>query len=303
MTSRFDARDDQELDAGLEAARAALAANRCIVMPTDTVYGIAADAFSAQAVATLLAAKGRGRSMPPPVLIPQAATLDGLAVEVPDYARGLAEEFWPGALTLILHAQPSLTWDLGETRGTVALRVPDDEVARALLRTTGPLAVSSANRTGQPAADTAEAAFEQLGESVDVYLEAGPRPVAGAALSSTIIDCTLTPPRVVRQGALALEDLRTVVPGLLDINGEADPELTTTDTATEAEAEEPAPAEPAETAPQNPQPDSETGLGSGSRTGTVPGDGDVQGAQASGTNPVDANSRGGSEAGESARAS
>ena len=200
VTSRFDARTDQELDAGLEAARAALAANRCIVMPTDTVYGIAADAFSAQAVATLLAAKGRGRNMPPPVLMPQAATMDGLASDIPARARELAEAFWPGALTLILHAQPSLTWDLGETRGTVALRVPDDEVARQLLRATGPLAVSSANRTGNPAADTAEAAFEQLGESVEVYLEAGPRPVSGEALSSTIIDCTLTPPRVVRAG-------------------------------------------------------------------------------------------------------
>lgn len=219
MTSRFDAHDTIDLEAGLEAARTALAANRCIVMPTDTVYGIAADAFSAQAVATLLAAKGRGRSMPPPVLMPAMATMDGLATDVPLVARNLAEKFWPGALTLILPAQPSLTWDLGETRGTVALRVPDDEVARALLRTTGPLAVSSANRTGHPAAATAAEAFDQLGESVEVYLEAGPRPVSGEALSSTIVDCTLTPPRVVRAGALSLEELRTVAPELLDIDG------------------------------------------------------------------------------------
>lgn len=219
MTSRFDAHDSIDLEAGLEAARTALAANRCIVMPTDTVYGIAADAFSAQAVATLLAAKGRGRSMPPPVLMPAMATMDGLATDVPLVARNLAEKFWPGALTLILPAQPSLTWDLGETRGTVALRVPDDEVARALLRTTGPLAVSSANRTGHPAAATAAEAFDQLGESVEVYLEAGPRPISGEALSSTIIDCTLTPPRVVRAGALSLEELRTVAPELLDIDG------------------------------------------------------------------------------------
>ncbi|MFL4475271.1 L-threonylcarbamoyladenylate synthase [Paeniglutamicibacter sp. MACA_103] len=235
VTSRFDARDSQQLEAGLEAARAALAESRCIVMPTDTVYGIAADAFSAQAVATLLAAKGRGRNMPPPVLIPQAATMDGLAVDVPGFARELAAEFWPGALTLILHAQPSLTWDLGETRGTVALRVPDDEVARQLLRSTGPLAVSSANRTGNPAAATAEEAFGQLGESVEVYLEAGPRPISGEALSSTIIDCTLTPPRVVRAGALSLEALRVVVPDLLDGNEEPDAALAD-DTAPEPEA-------------------------------------------------------------------
>ncbi|WP_411733525.1 L-threonylcarbamoyladenylate synthase [Paeniglutamicibacter sp.] len=241
VTSRFDARDSQDLEAGLEAARAALAENRCIVMPTDTVYGIAADAFSAQAVATLLAAKGRGRNMPPPVLIPQAATMDGLAVDVPGFARELAAEFWPGALTLILHAQPSLTWDLGETRGTVALRVPDDEVARQLLRSTGPLAVSSANRTGNPAAATAEEAFEQLGESVEVYLEAGPRPISGDALSSTIIDCTLTPPRVVREGALSLEALRVVIPGLLDSDGQPDPETEASDAeaaGTDADADQ-----------------------------------------------------------------
>ena len=213
----------------MAAAQAALSEQRCIVMPTDTVYGIAADAFSAQAVATLLAAKGRGRNMPPPVLMPAIQTMDGLAVDVPADARALAEEFWPGALTLILQAQPSLTWDLGETRGTVALRVPDDEVARELLAVTGPLAVSSANRTGLQAAATAAEAFEQLGESVEVYLEAGHRPVAGEALSSTIVDCTLNPPRVVRQGALGLEALRVVVPGLLGL-GEEPPAAEAADT-------------------------------------------------------------------------
>lgn len=220
VTSRFDANDSQDRVAGLEAAKVALAAQRCIVMPTDTVYGIAADAFSAQAVSTLLASKGRGRNMPPPVLIPSIQTMDGLAISVPEDARALAEEFWPGALTLILLAQPSLTWDLGETRGTVALRVPDDEVARELLSVTGPLAVSSANRTGNPAATTAEEAFEQLGESVDVYLEAGVRPLSGESLSSTIVDFTRTPPRVVRQGALELEALRAVVPSLLGLGEE-----------------------------------------------------------------------------------
>lgn len=220
VTSRFDATDLENRNSGFDAAQEAISAQRCIVMPTDTVYGIAADAFSAQAVATLLACKGRGRNMPPPVLIPSAQTLDGLAIDVPASARALAEEFWPGALTLILHAQPSLTWDLGDTRGTVALRVPDDEVALGLLSRTGPLAVSSANRTGQPAASTAQQVFDQLGESVDVYLEAGSRPVTGGqSIGSTIIDCTLTPPRVVREGALSIQQLRVVVPELLDIDG------------------------------------------------------------------------------------
>ena len=99
----------------------------------------------------LLAAKGRGSDMPPPVLVPDARTVDGLATDVPDYARALVAAFWPGPLTIVLRAQPSLMWDLGETGGTVALRMPDDPVALALLREVGPMAVSSANRTGHPA--------------------------------------------------------------------------------------------------------------------------------------------------------
>lgn len=215
VSSRFDVSNETERAAGIAAARTALDAQRCIVLPTDTVYGIGADAFSAQGVAMLLAAKGRARTMPPPVLIAQLATLDGLAVDIPQFARDLAAAFWPGALTLILHAQPSLTWDLGETRGTVALRIPDDAMALDLIGQTGPLAVSSANRTGQPAALSADQAQQQLGESVDVYLDGGLRGAEGEALPSTIVDATLTPPRVVRQGAIPLEALREVVPELL----------------------------------------------------------------------------------------
>ncbi|GAA3682610.1 L-threonylcarbamoyladenylate synthase [Arthrobacter ginkgonis] len=220
VTSRFDCQNATEKTAGLEAARAAIAAKQCVVLPTDTVYGIAADAFSPQAVATLLAAKGRGRTMPPPVLIPRAATLDGLAIDVNDDARALAEAFWPGPLTLILRSQPSLTWDLGETRGTVALRIPDDALARELLEATGPLAVSSANRTGHSAAATAAEAEDQLGGSVEVYLEDGQRPVAGEPLASTIVDCTGEVPAVVRQGALPLDELRRVVPSVLGLREE-----------------------------------------------------------------------------------
>lgn len=190
-------------------------------MPTDTVYGIAADAFSPQAVATLLAAKGRGRSMPPPVLIQRLQTMDGLAADVSADARKLAGAFWPGGLTLIFHSQPTLTWDLGETKGTVALRMPDDRLALDLLTITGPLAVSSANRTGQPAAQTASDARAQLGEAVEVYLEAGFRPLAGTDASpSTIVDATGEVLRVVRQGAISLERLREVVPTILDLGEE-----------------------------------------------------------------------------------
>jgi L-threonylcarbamoyladenylate synthase len=222
VSTTFSVSNEQEHVEGIAAAKAALAEKRCIVLPTDTVYGIGADAFSAQGVAMLLAAKGRNRTMPPPVLIAQSATMDGLARDIPDEARKLAEAFWPGGLTLILHAQPSLTWDLGETRGTVALRVPNDETALELLGQTGPLAVSSANRTGNPAALNIEQALEQLGDSVDVYLDGGPRGEEGDdVLPSTIIDCTGQHLSVVRSGAISIEELRVVVPGILDLGQDA----------------------------------------------------------------------------------
>ena len=136
------------------------------MLPTDTVYGIGADAFDPDAVKALLEAKGRGREMPPPVLISSATTLDALATDVPGYVRALVEAFWPGPLTLVCTQQASLQWDLGDTRGTVAVRMPDHEVALELLERTGPMAVSSANLTGQPAATDAEQAEEMLGDSV-----------------------------------------------------------------------------------------------------------------------------------------
>ena len=170
-----------------------------VVIPTDTVYGIGADAFDPAAVAAVLEAKGRGREMPPPVLVPDARTVDGLARSIPDGARHLIEELWPGPLTIVLHAQPSLHWDLGETHGTVALRMPDDEVALEILRETGPLAVTSANRTGEPAATTVTDAAVQLGPSVAVYVDAGPRT---AQQPSTIIDFTGEHPQVLREGSL-----------------------------------------------------------------------------------------------------
>ncbi|WP_313823383.1 L-threonylcarbamoyladenylate synthase [Citricoccus sp.] len=213
MSLLIDCTTEAGLDEAIEAARRALANRECVVLPTDTVYGIGADAFSPQAVAVLLAAKGRGRAMPPPVLIGSTRVMDGLAVDVPQGARDLAEEFWPGPLTLILPAQPSLTWDLGETRGTVALRVPDDQVARELLQEYGPLAVSSANRTSLPAATTAQAAREMLGDTVSVYLDDGERTVSAP---STIIDCTVSPFRVVRHGALSHGELAAVVPDLVE---------------------------------------------------------------------------------------
>ncbi|HET9348312.1 MAG TPA: L-threonylcarbamoyladenylate synthase [Arthrobacter sp.] len=245
MTTSYDCTAAEQRAAGLEHAQRAIRDHKCVVFPTDTVYGIAADAFSPLAVTLLLASKGRSRKMPPPVLIPRLNALDGLATDVPAEARRLAEAFWPGGLTLILHAQPSLDWDLGETKGTVALRIPADDVAQDLLTLTGPLAVSSANRTGQAAALTAAEAEAQLAESVEVYLEGGPRPAEGAdALPSTIVDATAVPLRVVRQGAISLERLREVVPSVLGVGEE--PEAVE-DVATAAEAAV-VPAETAEPA-------------------------------------------------------
>lgn len=215
VTQLFDAQHPDQRSAATTKAAAAISQRELIVLPTDTVYGVGADAFSPQAVAVLLAAKGRSRQSPPPVLIGSPQVLDALAVNVPTTARQLAGAFWPGALTLIFQAQPSLTWDLGETRGTVALRLPNDELAQEILRQTGPLAVSSANRHGQPAATTVDQAQEALGEAVAVYINDGARAQQQA---STIVDCTVTPHRVLRSGAISIDELRNVVPEILDIN-------------------------------------------------------------------------------------
>lgn len=205
---RWDVRADPE--SAIDAAADAIARGRCIVLPTDTVYGIGADAFSADAVQGLLDAKQRGRDMPPPVLIADASLLRSLAAEVTPEAQALAEVFWPGALTLIVTAQPSLRMDLGDRGQTVAVRVPDHEFTRRLLRDTGPLAVSSANVSGRDAAMTIDEAEAQLGESVAVYLDDGP---AAAPVPSTIVDLTGVP-RILRQGRLTREQLGAVVPGL-----------------------------------------------------------------------------------------
>lgn len=205
---RWDVRADPE--SAIDAAADAIARGRCIVLPTDTVYGIGADAFSADAVQGLLDAKQRGRDMPPPVLIADASLLRSLAAEVTPEAQALAEVFWPGALTLIVTAQPSLRMDLGDRGQTVAVRVPDHEFTRRLLRDTGPLAVSSANVSGRDAAMTIDEAEAQLGDAVEVYLDDGP---AAAPVPSTIVDLTGVP-RILRQGRLTREQLGAVVPGL-----------------------------------------------------------------------------------------
>jgi tRNA threonylcarbamoyl adenosine modification protein (Sua5/YciO/YrdC/YwlC family) len=208
QAQRYRTSDEKEREAGIATAALAVQRGQLVVLPTDTVYGIGADAFDADSVRGLLAAKGRGREMPPPVLVSAPTTLDALAVGVPSYARALITELWPGPLTLVCRQQPSLQWDLGDTRGTVAVRMPDHEVALELLSRTGPLAVSSANRTGLPAATDADAAAAMLGTAVEVILDSGPTP---GSQPSTIVDVTGPVGRVLRLGAIPLERLNEIV--------------------------------------------------------------------------------------------
>jgi L-threonylcarbamoyladenylate synthase len=181
---------------------------RLVVLPTDTLYGLGADAFSSTAVRSLLAAKGRGPDMPVPVLVGSWTTIDGLVTTVPAAARELVEAFWPGGLSIVLPHAPSLTWDLGITRGTVMLRMPLHPVALELLRDVGPMAVSSANVSGQAPATMAHEALVQLGESVSVYLDGGPCRVG---VASTIVDFTADEPRILREGAVGVAEINAVL--------------------------------------------------------------------------------------------
>lgn len=247
-TTIRSAQDSATWGSALDEAVNAIGRAAVIVLPTDTVYGVGADAFNPAAVKALLAAKGRGRDMPPPVLVANVATMGALAIDIPAGATKLAEEFWPGGLTLILRAQPALAWDLGDTQGTVALRVPDHPTALALLTRTGPLAVSSANISGQPAALTADEAFEQLGNKIALYLDGGQAP---GQVSSTIIDATGPRLKVVREGAITLEQLRAItdVAGIEEdvhaTEGEAIEDAATEGGAIEGGAIEDKAAEPA----------------------------------------------------------
>jgi len=220
MSPVIDCTTEEGLEHGIEAAVAALHAGELVVLPTDTVYGLGVDAFSADAVTTVLLVKGRGREMPPPVLVQSQRTVDGLATNVPVYVRDLIEAFWPGPLTIVLQSQSSLMWDLGETNGTVALRMPNDDVALRLLAEVGPMAVSSANVSGQPPAKTAQEAEAQLASSVSIYLDAGPRP---GGLASTILDCSNEAPVILRAGAVSFDQIQEV-PGEIELGQQARPD-------------------------------------------------------------------------------
>ncbi|MCX5367931.1 L-threonylcarbamoyladenylate synthase [Streptomyces sp. NBC_00080] len=211
MARRYDTNDATDRVTGLREAASAVRRGELVVLPTDTVYGIGADAFSSEAVADLLAAKGRGRNMPTPVLIGSPNTLHGLVTDFSEMAWELVDAFWPGALTLVAKHQPSLQWDLGDTRGTVAVRMPLHPVAIELLTEVGPMAVSSANLTGHPAPENCDYAQEMLGDSVSVYLDGGPTP---GNVPSSIVDVSREVPLLLREGAISADELRKVVPDL-----------------------------------------------------------------------------------------
>lgn len=204
----YDCSSSEARESGVQAALEAVRRGDLVVLPTDTVYGVGADAFSPQAVTKLLAAKGRGRDMPVPVLIGAWRTARALTDLLSEPAENLISAFWPGALTIIVKQGSGLAWDLGDSNGTVALRMPLHDVAIDLLQETGPLAVSSANRSGNLPPTTADAALEQLGETVEIYLDAGPTP---GAVSSTIVDVTGTQPRLVREGVITRAQLEEAV--------------------------------------------------------------------------------------------
>jgi L-threonylcarbamoyladenylate synthase len=230
MSARFDCADPAQLLQGIAEAEAALRRGELVVLPTDTVYGIAAEAFDPVAVDGLLKAKGRGRDMPPPVLVGTVRAAMALVMDLADTGKDLIDEFWPGGLTLVCRSSPTLVWDLGETKGTVAVRMPLHHVALDLLKKTGPLAVSSANVSGQPPATTADEAMAQLGDSVSVYLDAGP---CAGDVPSTIVDLTGSVPRLLRRGVISVERLQDVVPLALvdDVDSDDGPDVVPGDVA------------------------------------------------------------------------
>lgn len=207
----YDCRTTADRDRGVSAAIEAVKSGELVVMPTDTVYGIGADAFTPHAITALHHARSVTNQVPPPVLVGSRHTLDGLVYALPKAARELADAFWPGALTLYVEHSPSLQWDMGNTGGKIAVRMPLHPVALEVLRGVGPMAVTTANKVGRSAPATAEEAREQLEYSVRVYLEAG---AAADTSPSTIVDVTSAVPRVLRTGAIPFAKLHDVVPEL-----------------------------------------------------------------------------------------
>jgi L-threonylcarbamoyladenylate synthase len=200
--------DEEQWPGLLEVGGEIVARGGLVVLPTDTLYGVGCDPFNPSAVDALFAAKQRGRDLPLPVLVHTWRQAVGLVEEVGDQAQALIAAWWPGPLTLVLRQAAGIGWDLGHSRGTVAVRMPKQSFALALIQRTGPLAVSSANRSGQPSPREIPAIVEQLGDHVGVFFDAGP---ASDGPASTIVDLSGQRPRLLRQGAIPADELERVL--------------------------------------------------------------------------------------------
>lgn len=212
MEDILDVSGDHRVDA-VARAGAALRDGEIVVLPTDTLYGVAADAFNQQGTRRVFVAKERRRHAPLPVFVRSPKQLPGICAALPSGAEELMAAYWPGPLTIVVAAQSGLHWDLGDDQGVVAVRMPLDDVALDVVREVGPLAVTGANRSGQPPATTAMEAREQLGSVVRFYLDDGPRT---RQVPSTIVDLTRREPKVLREGAITTADALAVATGELD---------------------------------------------------------------------------------------
>jgi L-threonylcarbamoyladenylate synthase len=202
------AKDREQWDTLVELGGRMVAQGGLVVLPTDTVYGIGCDPFNTSSVEALFKAKGRGRDLPLPVLVHTWRQAVGLVEDITEQARLLIAEFWPGPLTIVLRESPGIGWDLGWSRGTVAVRMPKHDFALALIERTGPLAVTSANRSGVPTPSTMEGVVEQLGGHVDVFFDTGP---SSGGPASTIVDLSGARVRVLRAGAIATSEIERVI--------------------------------------------------------------------------------------------
>lgn len=184
-----------------------LKAGGLVAFPTDTVYGVGALAFDGKAVESIYTAKNRPVEKAIPVLIGDSDDLEKVGIQIPASARKLASRFWPGPLTILVPKRADLPESVSVT-STVGVRVPDHDVARALLRTVGPMAVTSANISGKQSPVTAEEVYEQLNGRVDLIIDGGKTP---GGVPSTLVDCTAAELKVLREGPVSLEELLTAL--------------------------------------------------------------------------------------------
>jgi len=211
---RFDVRKVAELERGLTAAAAAAKRGEVVVVPTESAYGLATDAFSIDGVNRLREIKNRGSDLPIPVMVGATMTIDGIVSGISQSARDLIAAFWPGALTLVGISQPTLTWAVcAAGDNSLSVRMPIHPVTWQLAKRVGPLALSGANIAGADLPTTCEEAVETFDNAVGVYLDAGP---LSAGVASTVVDITTDPPTLLRAGAVSLTQLRSICPDLID---------------------------------------------------------------------------------------